>query len=316
MHALDALKEFTTVVADSGDIHSVVNFQPQDATTNPSLILKAATLPDYQPLIAEAIAYANLQGGNRETRIINASDRVAVNAGVEILKSVPGRVSTEIDARLSFNRGLCVSRAEKLVKMYEEQGVDRSRLLIKLAATWEGIKAAEALEQNGIQCNLTLLFSFAQARACADAGVYLISPFVGRISDWYQNRFPDVSYVAENDPGVKSVRAIYDYYKKHRYMTIIMGASFRTPEQILALAGCDRLTVSPELLQALQASQAPVERKLAPSVEAFHQPAPLAEDEFRWLHNQDAMAVEKLAEGIRQFAIDQEKLEEMLSARL
>ncbi len=316
MHPLDALKKFTTVVADSGDINSVLEYQPQDATTNPSLILKAAALPAYQPLIAEAIEYANLQGGNRETRIINASDRVAVNAGVEILKYIPGRVSTEIDARLSFNRGLCVSRAEKLVKMYEEQGIDRSRLLIKLAATWEGIKAAETLEQNGIQCNLTLLFSFAQARACAEAGVYLISPFVGRIYDWYQSRSPDSSYVAENDPGVKSVRAIYDYYKKHRYMTIVMGASFRKPEQILALAGCDRLTVSPELLRALKESDATVERQLVPSVEAFHQPAPLAEDEFRWLHNQDAMAVEKLAEGIRQFAIDQQKLEDMLAARL
>ena len=316
MHPLDALKEFTTVVTDSDDIHAVLAYQPHDATLTPSLILKAATLPDYQPLIAEAIQYASLQGGNRETRIINASDRLAVNAGVEILKHIPGGVSAGIDPRLSFNRGLCVSRAEKLVKMYEEQGIDRSRLLITLAATWEGIKAAETLEQNGIRCNLTLLFSFAQARACAEAGVCLISPPVGPVCDWYQSRYPDSSYVAENDPGVKSVRAIYDYYKKHRYMTIVMATGFRQPEQVLALAGCDRLAVSPELLRALKDSESTIERQLIPSTEAFHQPAPLAEDEFRWLHNQEAMAVEKLAEGIRQLAIDQQKLEDMLAARL
>ncbi len=316
MNQLDALKQFTTVVADSGDIQSIRDYQPQDATTNPSLVLKAAALPVCQPLIDDAIRYANLQGGNKETRIINASDRVAVNLGVEILKSIPGRISTEVDARLSFNRGMCVAKAEKLVRMYEEQNIDRSRILIKLASTWEGIKAAEELEQLGINCNLTLLFSFAQARACAEAGVYLISPFVGRISDWYRSRNPDSSYQADEDPGVKSVRGIYDYYKKHRYSTIIMGASFRNTGQVLALAGCDRLTISPELLHALKNSDAPVERKLEASVEAFHQPAPLSEDEFRWQHNQDAMAVDKLAEGIRQFATDQQKLEDMLAARV
>lgn len=316
MNQLDALKQFTTVVADSGDIQSIRDYQPQDATTNPSLVLKAAALPACQPLIDDAIRYANLQGGNKETRIINASDRVAVNLGVEILKSIPGRISTEVDARLSFNRGMCVAKAEKLVRMYEEQNIDRSRILIKLASTWEGIKAAEELEQLGINCNLTLLFSFAQARACAEAGVYLISPFVGRISDWYRSRNPDSSYQADEDPGVKSVRGIYDYYKKHRYSTIIMGASFRNTGQVLALAGCDRLTISPELLHALKNSDAPIERKLEASVEAFHQPAPLSEDEFRWQHNQDAMAVDKLAEGIRQFATDQQKLEDMLAARV
>ena len=316
MNPLDALKQFTTVVADSGDFQSICDYQPQDATTNPSLVLKAATLPACRHLIDEAIDYARRQGGNTETRIINASDRVAVNLGVEILKNIPGRVSTEVDARLSFNRGMCVAKAEKLLRMYEDQGIDRSRILIKLASTWEGIKAAEELEQNGINCNLTLLFSFAQAKACAEAGVYLISPFAGRIYDWHHSRTPLSPYQADQDPGVKSVRSIYDYYKKHRYTTIIMGASFRNTEQILALAGCDRLTIAPALLQALKNSQVPVVQKLRPPVEAFHQPAPLSEDEFRWQHNQDAMAVDKLSEGIRQFAIDQQRLEDMLAARL
>ncbi|WP_130830973.1 transaldolase [[Erwinia] mediterraneensis] len=316
MNQLDALKQFTTVVADSGDIESIRHYHPEDATTNPSLILKAAGLDAYKHLIDDAIEYAKKQGGSKETQIINASDKVAINLGMEILKSVPGRVSTEVDARLSFDRGMCVTKAEKLVRLYEENGVDRSRILIKLASTWEGIRAAEELEKNGIHCNLTLLFSFAQARACAEAGVFLISPFVGRIYDWYNSRKPLDPYVADEDPGVKSVRRIYDYYKKHRYETIIMGASFRKVEQILALAGCDRLTLSPNLLQELQSSDAPVERKLEPSTEAFHQPSPLSEAEFRWEHNQDAMAVEKLAEGIRQFAVDQQKLEDVLAAKL
>ncbi|MDU4093646.1 MAG: transaldolase [Pantoea sp.] len=316
MNQLDALKQFTTVVADSGDIESIRNYNPEDATTNPSLILKAAGLESYKHLIDDAIEYAKKQGGSKETQIINASDKVAVNLGMEILKSVPGRVSTEVDARLSFDRGMCVTKAEKLVRMYEDHGIDRSRILIKLASTWEGIRAAEELEKNGINCNLTLLFSFAQARACAEAGVFLISPFVGRIYDWYNSRQPMDPYNVEEDPGVKSVRAIYEYYKSHRYKTIIMGASFRKTEQILALAGCDRLTISPNLLQDLQSSDAPVERKLTPSTQGFHEPSPLSESEFRWEHNQDPMAVEKLSEGIRQFAADQIKLEETLAARL
>lgn len=316
MNQLDALKQFTTVVADSGDIESIRHYNPEDATTNPSLILKAAGLDAYKHLIDDAIDYAKKQGGSKETQIINASDKVAVNLGMEILKSVPGRVSTEVDARLSFDRGMCVTKAEKLVRLYEEHDIDRSRILIKLASTWEGIKAAEELEKNGIKCNLTLLFSFAQARACAEAGVYLISPFVGRIYDWYNTRKPMDPYVVDEDPGVKSVRRIYDYYKKHRYSTVIMGASFRKVEQILALAGCDRLTLSPNLLEELANSDAPVERKLEPSTEGFHQPAPLSEAEFRWEHNQDPMAVEKLSEGIRQFAVDQQKLEDVLAARL
>ncbi|KGT90236.1 transaldolase [Enterobacter cancerogenus] len=316
MNQLDALKQFTTVVADSGDIESIRHYHPEDATTNPSLILKAAGLDAYKHLIDDAIDYAKTQGGSKETQIINASDKVAINLGMEILKSVPGRVSTEVDARLSFDRGMCVTKAEKLVRMYEENGIDRSRILIKLASTWEGIKAAEELEKNGIQCNLTLLFSFAQARACAEAGVFLISPFVGRIYDWYNSRKPLDPYVVDEDPGVKSVRRIYDYYKKHRYSTVIMGASFRKVEQIQALAGCDRLTISPNLLEELANSDAPLERKLEPSTEGFHQPAPLSEAEFRWEHNQDPMAVEKLSDGIRQFAIDQQKLEDVLASRL
>ena len=316
MNQLDALKQFTTVVADSGDIESIRHYHPEDATTNPSLILKAAGLDAHKHLIDDAIDYAKKQGGSKETQIINASDKVAINLGMEILKSVPGRVSTEVDARLSFDRGMCVTKAEKLVRMYEENGIDRSRILIKLASTWEGIKAAEELEKNGIQCNLTLLFSFAQARACAEAGVFLISPFVGRIYDWYNSRKPLDPYVVDEDPGVKSVRRIYDYYKKHRYSTVIMGASFRKVEQIQALAGCDRLTISPNLLEELANSDAPLERKLEPSTEGFHQPAPLSEAEFRWEHNQDPMAVEKLSDGIRQFAIDQQKLEDVLASRL
>ncbi|MFT4464191.1 MAG: transaldolase [Sodalis sp. (in: enterobacteria)] len=316
MNQLEGLKQFTTVVADSGDIESIRHYTPQDATTNPSLILKAASLTAYQPLFEDALAYARKQGGTRETQIINASDKLAVIIGVEILKSVPGRVSTEVDARLSFDRGMCVAKARKLVALYQEQGIDKSRILIKLASTWEGIQAAEELEKEGINCNLTLLFSFAQARACTEAGVYLISPFVGRIYDWYNQRKPLDPYVVDEDPGVVSVRKIYDYYKQHRYQTVIMGASFRKVEQILALAGCDRLTISPALLEELHKGDGRVERKLSPSTEGFHQPAPLSESEFRWEHNQDAMAVDKLAEGIRQFAVDQQSLEDLLAAKL
>ncbi|AZP41291.1 MULTISPECIES: transaldolase [Rahnella] len=316
MNQLDALKKITTVVADSGDIESIRHFEPQDATTNPSLILKAADLPQYQNLIKDALDYARKQGGSKEAQVINATDKLAVNIGAEILKSVPGRVSTEVDARLSFNRDLCIEKARKLIGLYQDHGIDKSRILIKLASTWEGIQAAKELEKEGINCNLTLLFSFAQARACAEAGVYLISPFVGRIYDWYKAKEPNATYDVEKDPGVKSVRDIYEYYKSHGYETVIMGASFRKVEQILALAGCDRLTLSPNLLEELKASDAPVERKLQPSSQAGKKPAPLTQAEFLWEHHQDAMAVDKLAEGIRQFAVDQKKLEDMLSAQL
>ncbi|GKX56943.1 transaldolase A [Leminorella grimontii] len=316
MNQLEALKQLTTVVADSGDLESIRHFSPQDATTNPSLILKAAELPQYQYLIDAAIRDAKAQGGDKETQLINASDRLAVYIGAEIVKTIPGRISTEVDARLSFDRGMCVAKARKLISLYEKAGIDKSRILIKLAATWAGIRAAEELEKEGINCNLTLLFSFAQARACAEAGVFLISPFVGRIYDWYQSRQPSAEYQADSDPGVVSVRNIYNYYKQHRYATVIMGASFRRTEQILALAGCDRLTISPALLKQLQESDAPVERKLSPTNDVQNRPNPMTEAEFNWQHNQDAMAVEKLAEGIRLFAADQEKLEKMLLARL
>ncbi len=316
MNQLDALKQYTIVVADSGDIESIRQYHPQDSTTNPSLILKAAGIRTYKHLIDDAVVRAKKQGGSKKTQIINASDQVAINLGSEIVRHIPGRVSTEVDARLSFDRGMCVAKAEKLVRMYEENGVDRSRVLIKLASTWEGIRAAEELEENKINCNLTLLFSFAQARACAEAGVFLISPFVGRIYDWYNDRQPLSPYVADDDPGVKSVRHIYDYYKKHRYNTVIMGASFRKTEQILALAGYDRLTISPDLLKELQTNAGPVERMLSPQASYYNPPAPLSEAEFRWQHNQDPMAVEKLAEGIRSFASAQQQLEDMLAARL
>ncbi|QIQ21522.1 transaldolase [Zophobihabitans entericus] len=312
MSQLDELKKYTIVVADTGDIDSIKQFSPEDATTNPSLVLKAAQLPQYKHLIDSAIETAKQQGGSKETQLLNASDQVAVNIGAEILKYVPGRISTEVDARLSFDRGMCVAKARKLIALYQEKGIDKSRILIKIAATWEGIKAAEELEKEKINCNLTLLFSFAQARACAEAGVYLISPFVGRIYDWYNTRQPITNYVAAEDPGVVSVRNIYNYYKQHRYTTVVMGASFRKKEQILALAGCDRLTISPNLLNELKDSKEPVTRVLEPSKEVLNRPSPITESEFRWQHNSDAMAVEKLAEGIRQFAVDQNKLEEML----
>lgn len=257
MNQLDSIKQFTTVVADSGDIESIRHYHPEDATTNPSLLLKAAGLASYSGLIDDAIAWAKKQGGGREAQVTHACDKLAVNFGAEILKSIPGRVSTEVDARLSFNREKSIEKARHLVALYQEMGIDKSRILIKLASTWEGIRAAETLEKEGIHCNLTLLFSFAQARACAEAGVYLISPFVGRIYDWYQARKPLDPYVVEEDPGVKSVRNIYDYFKQHKYTTIVMGASFRRTEQILALVGCDRLTIAPPLLKELQASDAP-----------------------------------------------------------
>ncbi|ALR77612.1 transaldolase [[Enterobacter] lignolyticus] len=316
MNQLDGIKQYTTVVADSGDIESIRHYQPEDATTNPSLLLKAVGLAQYAPLIDDAVAWAKQQSSNREQRVIDACDKLAVNVGVEILKSIPGRVSTEVDARLSFDKEQSIKKAQRLIALYAAQGIDKSRVLIKLASTWEGIRAAEALEKEGIRCNLTLLFSFAQARACAEAGVFLISPFVGRIYDWYQQREPMDPYVADQDPGVKSVRNIYDYFKQHRYDTIVMGASFRRTEQILALVGCDRLTIAPALLQSLQESDAPVIRKLVPPSLYFQHPAVMQEAEFRWEHNQDAMAVDKLAEGIRLFAVDQRKLEDLLAAKL
>ncbi|MGX9275281.1 transaldolase [Pantoea ananatis] len=316
MNQLDALKALTVVVADTGDIESIKKFAPHDATTNPSLILKAAQLPQYQPLIADAIGKARRQGGSAETQLINACDQVAVDIGTEVLRYVPGRISTEVDARFAWDRGMCVSKARKLIQLYGKNGIEPGRILIKLAATWEGIRAAEELEQNGINCNLTLLFSFAQARACAEAGVYLISPFVGRIYDWYQKHQPQQDYLPANDPGVKSVQQIYQYYKTHGYPTIVMGASFRRIEQVQALAGCDRLTLSPSLLDELAANHQPLIRQLHPRCVTETRPSPMTQSEFLWQHHQDAMAVEKLAEGIRLFARDQITLEQQIKQML
>lgn len=316
MSQLDEFKKLTVVVADTGDIDSIKQFSPEDATTNPSLVLKAAQLPQYRSLIDSAVDTAKKLGGSKEQQLVNACDQVAVNIGAEILKTVPGRISTEVDARLSFDKQGCIEKARKIIDLYKQKGIDKSRILIKIASTWEGIKAAEVLEKEGINCNLTLLFSFAQARACAEVNAFLISPFVGRIYDWYQAKKPIEPYVAAQDPGVVSVRNIYNYYKQHGYKTIVMGASFRKVDQILALAGCDRLTISPNLLAEMQQSNAPVERKLNPNQTIVERPSLMTEAEFRWQHNSDAMAVEKLAEGIRAFAVDQGKLEDMIGALL
>ncbi|BEH73584.1 transaldolase [Edwardsiella tarda ATCC 23685] len=313
---LTSLRQLTTVVADTGDIAAMKQYQPQDATTNPSLILNAAQIPEYRKLIDDAIAWARSQSGDRAQQIVDASDKLAVNIGLEILKLIPGRISTEVDARLSYDTEASVAKAKRLIKLYNDAGISNDRILIKLASTWQGIRAAERLEKEGINCNLTLLFSFAQARACAEAGVYLISPFVGRILDWYKANSGKSEFAAAEDPGVISVTEIYNYYKQHGYETVVMGASFRNVGEILELAGCDRLTISPSLLKELSESTGSVERKLAYQGEIKARPARLSEAEFYWQHNQDPMAVEKLADGIRKFAVDQGKLESMIDALL
>lgn len=313
---LDSLRQMTVVVADTGDIDAIKKYQPQDATTNPSLILSASALPQYAPLIDEAVAYAKAQSNNKAQQLIDAEDKLAVNIGLEILKIVPGRISTEVDARLSYNTQATVEKARKLIALYNAAGISNDRILIKIASTWQGIRAAEILEKEGINCNLTLLFSEAQARACAEAGVYLISPFVGRILDWYKANSDKKEYAPAEDPGVISVTKIYNYYKEYGYNTVVMGASFRNVGEITELAGCDRLTIAPALLKELQENSTALVRKLEYKGEVKAKPQPLTEAEFYWQHNSDAMAVEKLAEGIRKFAIDQEKLETMLSAKL
>ena len=313
---LDSLRSMTVVVADTGDIDAIKKYQPQDATTNPSLILSASALPQYAPLIDEAIAYAKAQSANKAQQLIDAEDKLAVNIGLEILKIVPGRISTEVDARLSYDTQATVEKARKLIALYNAAGISNDRILIKIASTWQGIRAAEILEKEGINCNLTLLFSEAQARACAEAGVYLISPFVGRILDWYKANTDKKEYAPAEDPGVISVTKIYNYYKEYGYKTVVMGASFRNVGEIIELAGCDRLTIAPALLKELQENTTPLVRKLEYKGEVKAKPQPLTEAEFYWQHNSDAMAVEKLAEGIRKFAVDQEKLEAMLSAKL
>lgn len=310
-HQLDQLRQHSIVVADTGDIDAIAQFQPQDATTNPSLLLKAAALPAYAPLLDAAVARAS--GADRTG---DACDQLAVAIGGEILKLIPGRVSTEVDARLSFDTGATIAKARKLVELYAQAGIGTERLLIKIAATWEGIRAAAVLEREGIHCNLTLLFSFAQAVACAEAGVFLISPFVGRILDWHLANGMAKPANAQDDPGVQSVTRIWNYYKQHSYSTVVMGASFRNTAQVLALTGCDRLTISPDLLAELTASGTDVAPALIDVGKRTAPPAALDEPRFRWLHNEDAMATEKLADGIRKFAIDQGKLEALLAARL
>lgn len=313
---LTSLREVTTVVADTGDIEAIKKYQPVDATTNPSLLLKAAQMSQYRALVEDAVAWAKEQSDDKVQQIIDAGDKLAVNFGKEILDIVPGRVSTEVDARLSFDTEATVAKAHKLIGLYQQAGISKERILIKIASTWEGIRAAEQLEKEGINCNLTLLFSFAQARACAEAGVYLISPFVGRILDWYKKATGTESYAASEDPGVVSVTKIYNYYKEHGYKTVVMGASFRNTGEITELAGCDRLTISPGLLEELSNNSGALPVKLADKGATKTPPALMTENEFRWDHNEDAMATEKLAEGIRNFAADQIKLESLLNETL
>lgn len=316
MNQLEQLKKMTTVVADTGDIDAIRQFAPQDATTNPSLLLKAGQDPKYAPLLEQSRAWATTQGGSDAEILANMTDYLAVLIGTEITKIVPGYISTEVDARFSFDTQATLNKAYRLIDLYEAQGISKDRVLIKIASTWEGIQAARELEKNGIRCNLTLLFGFAQAQACADAGAYLISPFVGRILDWFKKQNPEADYSGANDPGVQSVTRIYDYYKANRYDTVVMGASFRNTGEIISLAGCDRLTIGPSLLEELAASTAPIEQRLvsASAVSSDAKSAP-TESDFRWAMNEDAMATEKLSEGIRNFAVDQVKLEKLLAAK-
>jgi len=318
MNKLEQLKTTTTVVADTGDFDSISEYRPTDATTNPSLIYAAAKLPQYRTLVEEAMEYGRAKADTLDARKALILDRLAVLFGREILSIVPGRVSTEVDARLSFDTEGSIRKASELMEMYKEFDIDSGRVLIKLASTWEGIRAAKILEKQGIHCNLTLMFSFAQAIACAEAGVTLISPFVGRITDWYMAKDGVDAYAPEDDPGVQSVRKIYYYYKHHGYKTQIMGASFRNVNQVLGLAGCDLLTISPKLLNELENLTGDVDRKLDPrqakamDIEKYS----LLEKDMRWKHNEDPMAVEKLSEGIRNFTKDLRRLEEYVHEKL
>jgi transaldolase len=318
MNKLEQLKKLTTIVADTGEFEEIKKFHPTDATTNPSLILAAASLPEYQHLIDEAISYAKNKGLSKEEEKSLVMDRIFVNFGLEILKIVPGRVSTEVDARLSFDVDASIKKAHRFIEMYEKAGIPRERILIKLSSTWEGILAAEQLEKEGIHCNMTLMFSMAQAIGCAQAKATLISPFVGRILDWYKKAEGKTSYAPSEDPGVVSVTQIFNYYKKHDIKTQIMGASFRNTDEILELAGCDLLTIAPKLLAELQEAEGPVLQKLDAakakqlSVEKIH----VDEKTFRWMLCENAMATEKLYEGIRNFAKDSLKLEKAIVTRL
>ncbi|PFX28318.1 transaldolase-like [Stylophora pistillata] len=315
---LEQLKKLTTVVADTGDFESISKYKPTDATTNPSLLLAASKMPQYKHLMEKAVQYGKSNGSTPEEQVTEAMDKIFVLFGVEILKLVPGRVSTEVDARLSFDVEGSIEKAKKFIKLYEEAGISKERILIKLSTTWEGVEAARKLEEEGIHCNMTLLFSFAQAVACAEAGVTLISPFVGRILDWHVKNTDSKEFQPADDPGVKSVTAIYNYYKKFGYKTVVMGASFRNTGQITELAGCDLLTISPSLLEKLSNSSEKISQKLSKdeAEKLDIEKVSLDEKKFRWLLNEDAMATEKLAEGIRKFAVDAVKLEDMIKAEL
>ncbi len=314
---LDQLRTFSEVVADTGDIDAIAKYQPLDATTNPSLLLKAAALDSYAPLIKDSIAWARQQSptANAETIATLAAVVLAVKAGCEISKRIRGRVSTEVDARLSFDTQATIERARLLIHLYEQHGISRDRVLIKIAATWEGIEAARVLERDNIQCNLTLLFSFAQARACAEAGCFLISPFVGRVLDWHVKNTDVKTFVPSEEPGVVLVKNIYQHYKQHDFKTVVMAASFRNSGEIIALAGSDRLTISPALLEELNNTQGTLTRQLTAPDKKISRPHPLDEKTFRWMMNQDAMATEKLAEGIRLFTVDQIALEKLLASQ-
>lgn len=318
MNLLEQLKKVTTVVADTGDFESMKEFKPQDTTTNPSLILAATEDSKYDSLIHDAVKYAKKHGVSKQEQLSICMDKLSVNFGREILKIVPGRVSTEVDARLSFDTAATIEKARTLIRLYDEVGIVKEKVLIKIASTWEGIEAAKVLEQEGIHCNLTLLFSMPQAIACADAGVTLVSPFVGRIYDWYKKDRGVDDIPVEEDPGVESVTDIFTYFKKFGYPTEIMGASFRKAEQIIELAGCDLLTISPKLLKELESREGTLERKLRPEdvKDVDVEKITLDEKSFRWMLNEDAMGTEKLAEGIRKFSADIVKLEKKVSAYL
>ncbi len=308
---LEQLKQITVVVADTGDIQAIEAYKPQDATTNPSLIYKASQMPEYAPLLTQAVEWADQQGGGQEAYLKNVLDQASVTFGVEILKHIPGRVSTEVDARLSFDAKQTYLRARRLIDLYKERGVEQERILIKIAATWEGIQAAKQLESEGIHCNLTLLFHLAQAVACAESGVFLISPFVGRILDWHKRHDESFQYDPVSDPGVERVKQIHNYYKTCDYPTIIMGASFRSTSQITELAGCDYLTISPTLLEELQNTSEHLPQRLSSDqCDKSLERLSFDEETFRWAINEDAMANDKIAEGIRLFSRDLEKLEQ------
>jgi transaldolase len=316
MNLLDQLKQFTTVVADTGDIDAIAQFKPQDATTNPSLIAKAALMDAYQHLIDEAVSHGQSAGSDDASRIEATMDKLFVNFGVEILKVIPGRVSTEVAPSLSYDTDATIAKAHQLIALYEAAGIAKERILIKIASTWEGIKAAEKLETEGIHCNLTLLFGFGQAIACAEAGVTLISPFVGRIYDWYKKDRGVDDIPISDDPGVASVKRIYDYYKQHGYKTEVMGASFRKTAQVLALAGCDLLTISPDLLDDLQSTDGDLDRALDPNNIESADKIDMDEDLFRKMLGEDKMADEKLTEGIDKFAADADKLRDFVADRI